>query len=334
MSTTEIFYERRKMINPIDFADRRTTQRRSQVQTIAQDRRRLSSQVRRHERETFRIPVRLKIQEKEISGYTHNISPEGLMVFSDAPLAVGTPLALKFSFAENVCYLNVSGQVVFCIPSENGGSPTQAVGIKFAAIREFEQKILTSAIGELKQDRVTEEKSLLNIFVFLDTSAQELLNGKSLTINEQEKNTYKIDKTLYLADTCALGTAYFARYFDWQGMAREDFFKRLTPDPLGFFIKSGLKIVTVEAQMEYKHEAILYDEIEIEIKAANLRKASIDLLFFFMNKKTGQLIAQGRQKLAFVNSSGKFSPIPELIRKNVMNYVTQDQLPQSHFHMR
>ncbi len=166
------FYERRKETRPVDLNDRRLAQRRKHEAPISQEHRRLASQMRRYEREAFKIPVRLKIQEKEISGFTHDICPEGLLVFTDTAMSPGTPMALKFSFGNHVCHLNVSGQVAFCRSTGNNGSNRHAIGIKFAGVRDFEKRILISAIQELKQSPATQEKSLLNILVSTDTLAQ------------------------------------------------------------------------------------------------------------------------------------------------------------------
>ncbi|HLC44878.1 MAG TPA: 3-oxoacyl-[acyl-carrier-protein] synthase III C-terminal domain-containing protein [Patescibacteria group bacterium] len=172
--TLTAFYERRKENGPIAFDDRRLNQRRNQVQLVSEERRRLASQVRRYEREAFKIPVCLKVRDKEISGFTHNICPNGLLVFTDSVLRAGTPMTLQFSFGDNVCYLNIVGQVVFCLsPESEGGSLGQAIGIQFSAIREFERKILASAVEDLRQNPATQEKSLLNIFVAVDHLAHE-----------------------------------------------------------------------------------------------------------------------------------------------------------------
>jgi 3-oxoacyl-[acyl-carrier-protein] synthase-3 len=175
MSAT-LFYERRKEGKPIVFQDRRIVQRRKQESMIPQEHRRLASQVRRYERDVFKIPVRLKIQETEISGFTQDVCPEGLLVFSDTALRPGAPMALKFSFGEHLCYLHISGQVVFCRTSVGDGSTLHAIGIKFSGIRDFEKKILTSAIEELKHSPATQEKSLLNILVSQDTLVHEFVD--------------------------------------------------------------------------------------------------------------------------------------------------------------
>ena len=91
---------------------------------------------------------------------------------SGIPLAIGTPLALQFSFGGNICYLNVSGQIVYCLPhAQNGALDT--VGIKFSDIQEWEQIILLSLVAELLRTAPTREKSFLTIIVSRDSLAEE-----------------------------------------------------------------------------------------------------------------------------------------------------------------
>lgn len=187
--TSTLYYERRKGSEGVDFSDRRIAQRRNVAKAISPEQRRLASQIRRYERETFKIPVRLRLQEKEIFGYTHDISPEGLLVFTNIALNPGIRMALRFSFGENVCHLNISGQVLFSRSVMKEKSQQQAIGIKFSAIRDFEQKILTSAVQELKQNGSSREKSLLTIVVSTDTPAQEAADFSITTHRVEEKSS-------------------------------------------------------------------------------------------------------------------------------------------------
>ncbi|MBI1820520.1 MAG: PilZ domain-containing protein [Nitrospirae bacterium] len=176
-------YERRKQNTNVEFNDRRKTEQRGQEMVVSEDRRRLSSQVRSHEREVFKIPVSLQIEEKEIRGYTHDISPTGLLVICDMKLRIDTPITLQFSFG-NVCNLNISGLIVSC----RGNS----IGIKFSEIREWEQKILDFAVKELKQNPYTKDQSVLNIIISqkkLDDTSK--LEGKSKQSRRSSAHTSK-----------------------------------------------------------------------------------------------------------------------------------------------
>ncbi|MGH7233248.1 MAG: aldehyde dehydrogenase family protein, partial [Nitrospiraceae bacterium] len=128
--------------------------------------------VRRYKRKSLHIPTCIRVQDSVITCQTEDISPGGLRVVSGVPLGLGTPLALKFSFGGNICYLNISGQVVYCLPV-NQQDGLDAVGIKFSDIQEWEQIILLSLVDELIRTSPTLEKSLLTILVSRDSLADE-----------------------------------------------------------------------------------------------------------------------------------------------------------------
>jgi 3-oxoacyl-[acyl-carrier-protein] synthase-3 len=168
-----LYYERRKEEKPVDINKRNNGGRRNGGKTVASEQRRLASQIRRYEREGFKIPVRLKTSDGEVSGFTHDICPEGLLVFSETSLSPGSPLSLRFFFGESFCSLNISGQVLFCRLVEKEGAARHAIGMKFSGIRDFEKKMLASTVRELRQHPDTYQKSLLNISVSTDTLSQE-----------------------------------------------------------------------------------------------------------------------------------------------------------------
>jgi len=129
------------------------------------------------------------------------------------------------------------------------------------------------------------------------------------------KKAFSFEKTVYLTDTNLYGNAYFARYFDWQGMAREEFFRQVTQE-YSEFIRSGIKFVTIEAYVRYHREVTLFDNVIIKVRPNNVQAATFELFFTYLNKKTGQLVAEGRQKIGFVNSAGKVIPIPNKLKED------------------
>lgn len=187
-----VFYERRKEVSPVDLECRETRDRRDCiVDSPAPDRRRLATQIRRHEREEFQIPVTLKMNQREFKAVTHDVSPSGFLLISDSPIAPGTPMSLRFSFGDNVCYLNVSGQVAFSQLCWNGTPDKYANGIKFSAIRNWEQEILNSAVRKLKEDFFSQGESILTIIVAKDILAIELRQASVLA---QERIHHPIDR--------------------------------------------------------------------------------------------------------------------------------------------
>jgi len=130
------------------------------------------------------------------------------------------------------------------------------------------------------------------------------------------------EKIVYLTDTNIFGNAYFARYFDWQGMTREEFFKQIIQD-YDKFMQLGIKFVTLEASIKYHHEVTLFDKVIIKAKPDNIRITTFDLLFTYLNGKTCQLVAEGKQKIGFVNSVGKVIPIPKELREGWRRFKVQ-----------
>lgn len=121
----------------------------------------------------MRIPVCLRLHRKQLSGYAPDLTSSGLHVLSASTLNPGTPLALQLSFGANSCYLNLSGQVSSCLLTQDGAERQYAIGIQFVAVREFERKILASAIQDLQEDPAAQEKSFVTIDISKDAVAEE-----------------------------------------------------------------------------------------------------------------------------------------------------------------
>jgi len=118
------------------------------------------------------------------------------------------------------------------------------------------------------------------------------------------------EKTVYMGNVNMFGNAYFARYFDWQGEAREALFNKAVPESLTLF-KKGIKFITTEASIKYNKEAAIFDEILIKVRAENFKITTFDLIFTYVNKKSGETIALGKQRIGFIDSGNKIIPIPK-----------------------
>lgn len=120
---------------------------------------------------------------------------------------------------------------------------------------------------------------------------------------------FVFEKIVYLHDTNIFGNVYFARYFEWQGMAREEFLRQIMPN-IQQFLKSGIRLVTIEASIQYKKEATLFDQVLIKLKVDNLKISTFDLIFTYVNRNTNEVIAVGKQKIGFTDALYNVIPIP------------------------
>lgn len=132
-----------------------------------------------------------------------------------------------------------------------------------------------------------------------------------------QKKKFVFRKRVYLSDTNAQGNVYFARFFEWQGEAREEYLRVAVPDHEHLF-KAGLRLLTVEAAAEYKGEARLYDDIEIVMSVPWIKRASFQLNFDIMKAQTNQSLAVGKQLITCANSEGKLIAIPQPIKNALL----------------
>ncbi len=140
---------------------------------------------------------------------------------------------------------------------------------------------------------------------------------------DRRDKSFVYEKQVYLSDTNAVGNTYFAKYFEWQGIVRESFFFRcIFPDPAAF-AQTGIKLITAEAHMQYRHETVLLDKVIIKLKLGRVRRTSAELLFTFRDKSTNRLIGEGNQIVVFADSKGKPIPMPSIVIQNLQPFINR-----------
>lgn len=159
----------------------------------------------------------------------------------------------------------------------------------------------------------------------MTTHLKNISRTKEFAKQDNTKKNFVFRKRVYLSDTNAQGNVYFARFFEWQGDAREEFFRVAVPIHESFF-SAGYRLITVEASLEYKGEAKLYDEIEIEVTVHWIKRASAELGFTFTNAKTDKALAIGKQIIASANNEGKVVAAPQAIKDLLLPYCEKEWL--------
>lgn len=309
--------ENKKPVISGNIIDRRKIDRRKKNEIAENKDKRSETRRQKKERRTPRVekvlPVKVSIDEpnskgKNLTMLSRNIGKTGIFIEAEKKDVESVPALKSTGYQVKVEIQLPEGNIKIKRVAEIVRVSTSGADGKFGISLKF---------VEISKDKKIELGTSLKELV---TTDQEIIDIQPIGYLGRDRFTF--NKTLYLTDTNALGNAYFARYFDWQGMAREEFLKRLIPDPLAFF-RSGFKILTTQAYMEYKHETSFYDEIEIEVKTAKVKKLSLDLIFIFRSKKTERIVARGYQKLAFVDHLGNFTQIPAAMRNNMLKYQVE-----------
>lgn len=164
---------------------------------------------------------------------------------------------------------------------------------------------------------------------------------------------YTYSTVVSIGDATPFGQAYFARYFDpstrtmvlargrpergkaesrdeWQGRAREEFFRQYVPT--AHAILDAFRIVTTEASVVYKRELLLHEPVAVEVRIAELTRASVALSFTYRQAATGTVVADGFQRLVFLDQAGRIIPLPDDLQRCPLAYMNLQALPVRFLH--
>jgi len=130
---------------------------------------------------------------------------------------------------------------------------------------------------------------------------------------------------VYIGDATPFGQAYFAKYFEWQGRAREEFFMAFLPTAAA--LMEAFRIVTWEASVRYKRELLLHEPVAIEIRIEELTRTSVVLRFTYRHAERRDVVAEGRQRLVFTDQDGRIVPLPDEVRIRAVAYQQAQDVP-------
>lgn len=127
--------------------------------------------------------------------------------------------------------------------------------------------------------------------------------------------TFRYDIEVFLKDSNATGNTYFSRYFDWQGICREQWYFQCLPFDLA---QSQGLFVTKCAHLDYVHETFPFQKVECRLNAYNIKQCSLGMVFRFYVGET--LVCRGYQQLVFVNQNRKITRMPQELIEGIREY--------------
>jgi len=128
------------------------------------------------------------------------------------------------------------------------------------------------------------------------------------------KDIFNYELTVTLKDINMYGTVYFARYFEWQGVCRELYFTTLENYQAVF---NDIALVTKYAWNDYKKQIHVFDQILIRVQNRNIKKTSFEMMFTYIDKKSGDVVSVGGETLIFMDKNGIILRIPDRITKEL-----------------
>ncbi|MBI3597305.1 MAG: PilZ domain-containing protein [Nitrospirae bacterium] len=248
---------------------------------------------RSSQRKTMHLPIVCSNKESALSTYSLDVSNCGICIVSRIPGRPGELTEIQLPCSEEWGPLKMSGIVIDSRLFSANGANLYRVGMDFS------------------HSDVVSRKNMDDFLRVVSSWNDTPVTPYSSMTNGLGGNLLSFRKRVYLKETNLLGNVYFANYFDWQGMAREEFMHSLLPPDL---LLSGIKISTMFASVKFLKEVTLYDDVEIQVFLPRADRFRIELVFLYFNVQTQEQISVGRQIVAFVKPDGGAIPVPDSFR--------------------
>jgi len=136
---------------------------------------------------------------------------------------------------------------------------------------------------------------------------------------------YEYRHIVTLRETSLVGNVYYTHHLDWQGRCREMFLREHAPAVMDE-LSAGLSLATVRCACEYLAELVVFDEVILHMRLAEMIQNRITLAFEYWRRKDGQqeLVARGEQQIACMKREGhRLVPtsVPASLREALTAYT-------------
>ncbi len=125
------------------------------------------------------------------------------------------------------------------------------------------------------------------------------------------KSKHEISFRIYYEDTDLGGIVYHANYLKFAERARTEWLRELGLEQSCLKTHGGLSFLVYHLEIAYQSTAKLDDVITIETTLEELKKASLKMRQII--KRQDKPLATLNVSIVCVNSSGKPSPLPDLL---------------------
>ena len=133
-------------------------------------------------------------------------------------------------------------------------------------------------------------------------------------------NSFKYEVKIYYEDTDAGGVVYYANYLKFLERARSEAIYEMGFSNTELKKEFGVLIIVKSCNIDYKKPAIFEDKLIIISTIKEITKTS-----FIMEQNINrdkELIASADIHLVSVNSDGKPTIIPEILKNKLSEYVS------------
>ncbi len=142
-----------------------------------------------------------------------------------------------------------------------------------------------------------------------------------MSVSNESEFHFSTEVRVRLPETDAMGVVFHGNYFTYAEVGRVDYLLNLGLTQGNRPIRDFDNVV-VSAHLDFRSPARLHDVLKIEVRVAEIRKASIRFEFRIRNRSRNVLVAEGHTVHCAIGDDFKPTPVPSSFRE-VINQFEQ-----------
>ena len=142
-----------------------------------------------------------------------------------------------------------------------------------------------------------------------------------MSVSNESEFHFSTEVRVRLPETDAMGVVFHGNYFAYAEVGRVDYLLNLGLTQGNRPIRDFDNVV-VSAHLDFRSPARLHDVLKIEVRVAEIRKASIRFEFRIRNRSRNVLVAEGHTVHCAIGDDFKPTPVPSSFRE-VINQFEQ-----------
>lgn len=241
---------------------------------------------RRFRRFLISLPVSCRDRAKLVESYSLDIGLGGISLLAEQPKSLGGELVLQFSFSPDL-YVEFHSEVIHAAESTDL-SRQATVGLQFIRGTDTERKALASYLAGVANMTIPPQTAWTAPGLW---HRSEFLSSRLIKVEPDAGATERPGRWPG----------------GWEQQVQEEFVRAVVPVELS---DNGLRLATVEATIHHAIGVAPDSTLLLRLKVAAIKRATVNLHFYFVNPRTGRIVAEGQQVLAFSNPGGRLIPIP------------------------
>ena len=142
-----------------------------------------------------------------------------------------------------------------------------------------------------------------------------------MSVSNESEFHFSTEVRVRLPETDAMGVVFHGNYFTYAEVGRVDYLLNLGLTQGNRPIRDFDNVV-VSAHLDFRSPARLHDVLKIEVRVAEIRKASIRFEFRIRNRSRNVLVAEGHTVHCAIGDDFKPTTVPASFRE-VINQFEQ-----------